>query len=309
MGITEPSFLDGGKPPLVVIAGPTASGKSSYALRCAEKLEAIGKGSVILNADSAQVYRDRQVLSARPSADEMGGIPHRLYGFRDGADPYSAAAWAADARQAIRDAHLHGVVPILVGGTGMYIATLLDGIAPIPAIDPSVREQVRRLDQVTAYEALNREDPGSARRLAPADKARTLRALEVIRSTGVSIGEWRGRREGGIASNVSLSLTIIEPDRSDLYAACDERFEHMLANGAIDEVESLQKRNLAATLPVMRAIGVAEIAAYLEGRLSRSGLVQKAQQSTRNYAKRQMTWFRHQLSKHSPTCLSSNKVT
>ena len=191
----------------------------------------------------------------------------------------------------------------------MYIATLLDGIAPIPAIDPSVREQVRRLDQATAYEALNREDPGSARHLAPADKARTLRALEVIRSTGVSIGEWRGRREGGIASNVSLCLTIIEPDRSDLYAACDERFEHMLANGAIDEVESLQKRNLAATLPVMRAIGVAEIAAYLEGRLSRSGLVQKAQQSTRNYAKRQTTWFRHQLSKHSPTRLSSNKVT
>ena len=309
MGMDKPSEINGEKPRLVVIAGPTASGKSGYALDYARRLDAKGRQSVIINADSTQTYRDLCVLSARPSFREMGGIPHRLYGTRDGAVPYSAAAWARDARRAIDAAHAKDALPILVGGTGMYIATLLDGIAPIPPVDPVIRAQVRQLEQAAAYAALSEEDPESARRLAPADRTRTLRALEVIRSSGTPITRWRERKAGGVADVLDVTITILEPGRAQLYQACDERFETMLDHGAIEEVEALLERKLDEALPVMRAIGVREIARYLRGELTRGQMTEAAQTATRNYAKRQMTWFRHQLRHHRTIKVSSNKIT
>lgn len=248
----------------------------------------------MINADSAQVYADLRVLSARPSVEEMQGVPHRLFGEWDEASACSAAEWAERAKQEITEAHATGTVPILVGGTGLYIRTLLDGIAPIPPIDPQVRDTVRALSQADARAALEQEDPYAAARLAPADAARTCRALEVVRSTGQTLDYWQRRKEGGIGGEVRLCPLILLPDRDWLYARCDKRYALMLEHGAIDEVESLLARKLDPDLPVMRAIGVPEITAMLKGELDHAQCIAAGQQATRNYAKRQYTWFRHQ---------------
>lgn len=263
-------------------------------MRLARALHDAGREAVVINADSAQVYADLRVLSARPSEDEMTGVPHRLFGAWDGAEACSAADWAKRAKQEIAATHAQGRVPILVGGTGLYMRTLLDGIAPIPAIDPGVREVVRALSRADARAALEAEDPAAARRLAPADSARTARALEVIRSTGHTLDHWQQRKEGGIAHAVELHPLILLPDRDWLYTRCDERYAAMLEHGAIAEVEALLARKLDPALPVMRAIGVPEIAAMLKGELDRAQCIAAGQQATRNYAKRQYTWFRHQ---------------
>lgn len=281
-------------PPLALIAGPTASGKSDLAVRLALALRKRGKPAVVINADSAQVYADLAVLSARPSADEMRGIDHYLFGAWDGAEPCSAADWAAAAREAIAQAHAQGATPILVGGTGLYIRTLIDGIAPVPAIDPAVREAVRALPVDAAHAALVREDPARAAKLAPADMARISRALEVVRSTGRPLAEWQAERTGGIGDAVTLHPAILLPDRPTLYARCDGRFAAMLEAGAIAEVETLLARGLDPALPVMRAIGVAEITGYLRGEWSLTEAEARGAQATRNYAKRQYTWLRHQ---------------
>ena len=282
------------RPPLALIAGPTASGKSDLAVRLALAAEARGQRVVIVNADSAQVYGDLAVVSARPSAAEMQGIEHRLFGAWDGASGCSTADWARAAQAEIARLHADGALPILVGGTGLYIRTLLDGIAPVPAIDPAVRTQVRALPVTEAYAALRREDPARAAALAPADIARIARALEVIRSTGRSLADWQAEREGGIGALVNLRPLILLPDRATLYARCDLRFARMLNGGAIAEVEALLARGLAPDLPVMRAIGVPEIAGYLRGDWSREDAEIRGAQATRNYAKRQFTWFRRQ---------------
>lgn len=250
--------------------------------------------AIVINADSAQVYADLRVLSARPSSQEMQGIPHRLFGAWDGAEACSAADWAAAAKREIAAAHAQGAVPILVGGTGLYIRTLLDGIAPIPAIDPTIRQNVRALTTEQAYAALLVEDAERAGKLAPGDGQRIARALEVVRSTGISLGEWQQRKEGGIAGEITLAPLILLPERDQLYARCDRRFDRMLNGGAVAEVEALLARDLAPDLPVMRAIGVPEIAGWLRGAWSREEAIARAQQATRNYAKRQFTWLRHQ---------------
>ncbi|RXR27582.1 tRNA (adenosine(37)-N6)-dimethylallyltransferase MiaA [Sphingobium fluviale] len=283
------------RPRLALIAGPTASGKSALALALAE-----GANGVIINADASQVYADLDVLSARPSAAEMARAPHRLFGMRDGARPCSAADWAELAKAEITAAHAAGRLPILVGGTGLYIRTLLDGIAPVPEIDAEVRATVRGMPVEEAYAALMREDAPAAARLAPADSARTMRALEVIRSTGRSILDWRTEKSGGIGDVVDLHPLILLPPRERLYARCDARFEAMLDQGAIDEVEALLARNLAPDLPVMRAIGVPEIAGWLMGKMSREAMIAQAQAATRQYAKRQYTWFSRQPPAHWP---------
>lgn len=283
-----------GRPPLALIAGPTASGKSDCAVRLAHALEAQGRRAVIVNADSAQVYADLSVLSARPSPAEMGGVEHRLFGAWDGAQACSAADWATRARAEIADIHAGGGVPILVGGTGLYLRTLLDGIAPIPAIDPAVRAEVRALPVAEAHAALTREDPARAALLAPADATRIARALEVVRSSGRPLAEWQARREGGIGAEITLHPLVLLPDRAWLYDRCDRRFALMLERGAIEEVRALLARNLDPALPVMRAIGVPEIAAFLRGELSLDEARARGAQATRNYAKRQYTWFRHQ---------------
>ena len=281
-------------PPLALIAGPTTSGKSDLAVRLALALKARGREAVVINADSAQVYADLSVLSARPSTEEMHGIEHRLFGTWDGEVACSAADWAAAARGVIAELHARDCVPILVGGTGLYLRTLLDGIAPIPAIEPAVRAQVRALPTPEAYAALQREDPARAALLAPADSARIARALEVMRSTGKSLADWQSELTGGIGELVSLHPAILLPPRDWIYARCDLRFGRMLHTGAIEEVRTLLARQLDPDLPVMRAIGVAEIAALLGGTLTREEAEARGAQATRNYAKRQFTWLRNQ---------------
>jgi tRNA dimethylallyltransferase len=294
MSTADASSQAGSRPPLALIAGPTASGKSDLAVRLALESRGRGREAVVINADSAQVYRDLRVLSARPSDADMQDVEHRLFGAWDGAQACSAADWAEAAKREIAEAHAAGKLPILVGGTGLYIQTLLEGIAPIPPIDPTVRKVVRAMDQAERRAALEREDPEAATRLAPADATRTGRAIEVVRSTGKPLRDWQAGRQGGIGDAVGLRPVILLPDRAELYPRCDARFTAMLDGGAIDEVEALHSRMLDPALPVMRAIGVREIAAMLAGELSREQALSAGRQATRNYAKRQCTWLRHQ---------------
>jgi tRNA dimethylallyltransferase len=288
---------------VALIAGPTASGKSDLAVELALALD---RPSVVINADSAQVYSDLRVLSARPTEAEMRGIEHRLFGEWDGAEPCSAADWAARAKREIEDSHLAGVLPILVGGTGLYIRTLLDGIAPVPPIKPAVREAVRALSVEDAYAALQQEDPARARALNPSDSNRIARALEVVRSTGKPLSHWQRQRVGGIGEAIDLQPLILLPPREALYERCDARFERMLENGAVEEVETLLGRKLDPALPVMRAIGVSDIASLLRGERSREEVCARGKQATRNYAKRQYTWFRRQPPQEWPRCTSEN---
>ena len=281
-------------PPLALIAGPTASGKSDLAVRAALAVQAAGGKAVVINADSAQVYADLAVLSARPTETEMQGVPHRLFGAWDGAEACSAADWAAAARAEVAAAHAAGALPILVGGTGLYIRTLLDGIAPVPAIDPDVRAEVRALPVSEAYAALASEDPARAAVLAPADAARIARALEVVRSTGRPLAAWQAETVGGIGHAVRLRPLILVPERPWLYERCDRRFAQMWQGGAVAEAEALLARQLDPALPVMRAIGVPEVSAYLAGSCSEAEAIAAGSQATRRYAKRQYTWLRHQ---------------
>ena len=274
---------------MALIAGPTASGKSAIALMLAE-----AANGTIINADSAQVYRDLRIVTARPSPEDEALVPHRLYGSRDGAEPCSAAEWARDAEAAIAAAHDERRLPILVGGTGLYIRTLLKGIAPVPAIDAEVRAAVRALPVDEAYALLGREDPEAAARLRPTDTARVARALEVVRSTGRPLVEWQQERIGGIAERISLRPLLLLPPRPWLTERCDQRFTAMMSEAGLAEVAALLDRQLDPALPVMRAIGVREIAAFLRGELTRDQALAAGRTATRQYAKRQYTWFARQ---------------
>jgi tRNA dimethylallyltransferase len=277
------------KPPLALIAGPTASGKSALALTLAERTK-----GVIINADSAQLYRDLPILSAAPSTEDSKRADHRLYGIRDGADPCSAADWAELARGEIAEVQAEGRLPILVGGTGLYLRTLLDGIAPVPPINPAVRQRVRDAGVEDNYDQLRQADPEAAERLNDRDTTRIARALEVVQSTGRTLQDWQADREGGIGAQVDLKALVLLPPRDWLYERCNRRFSAMIEQGAVEEVKRLLDRKLEAKLPVMRAIGVREIAAYVKGDCSLEDAVSAGQQATRNYAKRQYTWFAHQ---------------
>lgn len=242
-----------------------------------------------------QVYADLRILTARPSAEEEARAPHRLFGHIDGAEACSAARWAADARAAIAEAHAEDRLPILVGGTGLYLRTLIEGIAPIPEIDPAVRAEVRALPVTEAHAALALVDPPAAARLHATDTTRVARALEVVRSTGRTLADWQNERVGGIGDAIDLAPLILLPDRAWLAERCDRRLGAMFDDGAIEEVENLlQRSDIPANAPVRRAIGVAEIAAFLEGSLDRGEALERAQAATRQYAKRQYTWLRHQ---------------
>ncbi|WP_026009315.1 tRNA (adenosine(37)-N6)-dimethylallyltransferase MiaA [Sphingomonas sp. HT-1] len=282
-------MISPGLPRVALIAGPTASGKSALALALAEK----HRGTVI-NADSMQVYADLRILTARPSEEEEARAPHRLFGHIDGAEACSAARWAADARAAIAEAHAENRLPILVGGTGLYLRTLIDGIAPIPEIDPAIRARVRALPVAEAHAALAIADPGSAARLNASDTTRVARALEVVRSTGRTLAEWQDRREGGIGADVYLAPLILLPDRAWLGERIDRRFAMMVAT-AKDEVRALLSRSdVPADAPVLRAIGVDEISRVLAGEWSDDEAVWAGATASRQYAKRQYTWFRRQ---------------
>ena len=277
------------QPPLALIAGPTASGKSRLALALAE-----AEDGIIINADSAQIYRDLPILSAAPSAEDRSRAEHRLYGIRDGALSCSAADWAELAKADIIRAHELGKLPILVGGTGLYLRTLLEGIAPVPPIDPEVRRSVRLKVVDENFAELQNLDQEAAARVNSADTTRVARALEVVKSTGRTLREWQSAREGGIADRVDLRALILLPPRDWLYARCDVRFGMMLEEGAVGEVEQLLARNLDPNLPVMRAIGVREIGSFLSGETDHSAMIAAGSQATRRYAKRQYTWFAHQ---------------
>ena len=279
---------------LALIAGPTASGKSAVALELAKARAEHGAETWIINADSMQVYKDIPILSAAPSEEEQAETPHKLFGAWNGAQACSAAEWAKRARVEIEAAHDAGALPVLVGGTGMYMKVLLEGIAPIPEIDPEVRAVIRALPTEAAYAALMIEDPERAAQLEPGDTQRIARALEVKRSTGTTLGDWQQAKTGGIGEEVDLHGVVMLPEREWLYQRCDKRFEAMLQSGAIAEVEALLERGLSTDLPVMRAIGVPEIAAFLADDVSREAMIEAGTQATRNYAKRQFTWFRNQ---------------
>lgn len=275
---------------MALIAGPTASGKSAVAIELAER-----RGGVVINADSAQVYADLRILSARPSLEEEARVPHRLFGYIDGAESCSAARWAADARAAIADAHRAGRLPVLVGGTGLYLRTLIDGIAPVPEIDPEIRARVRAMPVAEAHRALCEADPVAAARLAPADTTRVARALEVVRSTGRTLAAWQDDRSGGIGDAIRLVATVLLPEREWLLARCDARLKAMFDGGAIEEVARLLARDdIPLAAPIRRAIGVREIAALLAGTIDRNAALAAATTATRQYAKRQYTWFRNQ---------------
>lgn len=249
---------------------------------------------MVINADSAQVYRDLRILSARPAPADEGRAPHRLYGYRNGEDICSAAEWATDAKAEIAAAHAAGQLPILCGGTGLYLRTLIEGIAPVPDIDSAIRKAVRAMAPGEAHMALVAEDPEAAARLRPGDSTRTQRALEVVRSTGRTLKAWQAETAGGIGAEVTLWPLILLPPRAWLHARCDERFDKIFSDEGIEEVSSLLELRLPTVAPVMRAIGVPEVAAYLRGALTREQALAAGKTATRQYAKRQYTWFRRQ---------------
>ncbi len=252
-------------------------------------------GGVIVNADASQVYRDLRILTARPSAEDEARAEHRLYGMVDAATAFSAADWAACARREVAAIHEAGRLPILVGGSGLYIRTLLDGIAPVPPIPDDIRDMVRAMPVEASRAALEVEDPAAAAGLGPRDTARIARALEVVRATGRSILHWREQRSGGIAASVRLHPLVVDAPADQLYQRCDERLRAMVDSGALDEVSALMTRQLDPNLPAMRAIGVPPLAAFLRGEVDLPAALAAAGQATRNYAKRQRTWFRHQV--------------
>jgi tRNA dimethylallyltransferase len=277
-------------PRLALIAGPTASGKSALAMALAERHD-----GTVINADSMQVYADLRILTARPSVADETRAPHRLFGHIDGADEYSAARWAAEARAAIHETHSAGRLPILVGGTGMYIRTLIDGIAPVPEIDPAVRAAVRAASVAENHAALVVADPAAAARLNPADTTRVARALEVVRSSRRTLAEWQVDRQGGIGEEVTLLPLILLPPRDWLEQRCFDRADAMLREGLVEEVEALLTRtDIAPSAPVMRAIGIPEIIRMAQEGLTQHELIVALRLATLQYAKRQYTWFRNQ---------------
>lgn len=259
------------------------------ALALAERL-----GGTIINADASQLYADLRVVSARPSLADEGRVPHRLYGVLDGDEVANAARWAAMARAAITAEIEAGRLPILVGGTGLYLTTLIDGIAPVPAIDPAVRDAVRALDTADAAAALAREDPMLRARLMAGDRQRLLRGLEVVRSTGRSLLDWQDERAGGIGGDFDVRAMVLAVDRDVLRGRAEPRLRAMLAEGALAEVAALTARRLPDDRPVLRALGVVEFAAVNAGVMTRDAAVAATATATRQYQKRQLTWARSQ---------------
>ena len=276
---------------LVIVAGPTASGKSALALALAEEF-----GGTVINADSMQVYRDLAVLTARPGAAELARAPHRLYGVIDAAESCSAGRWRALALGEIAAARAEGRLPILAGGTGLYLRALLEGLAPVPPVPAAIRAEARALHAQLggeAYRSLLAElDPDAARRLAAGDTQRLIRAYEVAKATGRPLAAWRQGQSGG---GFTAAALLLLPPRAALYRLADARFMAMMAAGAEEEVRALLARGLDPALPAMKAVGVRELGAFLAGRLSREEAIAAARQATRRYAKRQYTWFRHQM--------------
>ena len=279
-------------PALIIIAGPTASGKSRLALDLAAAFD-----GTIINADSQQIYRDLPILSARPDAVAEARAPHRLYGFLDAAERGSVARWRDLAETEIAAAIEAGRLPLLVGGTGLYLRALRHGLAPVPDIP-----EVARIEAEALYDDLGGAafrdrlaalDPEAAARLPTGDRQRLMRAWVVVRATGVPLHDWH--RSTSVGAPYRFATILLMPPRAALYEACDARFAAMAEGGALDEVGALAARGLSPDLPAMKGVGVRELLAHLRGEISLSEAIAAGQRATRRYAKRQMTWFRHQI--------------
>ncbi|MBA4173894.1 MAG: tRNA (adenosine(37)-N6)-dimethylallyltransferase MiaA [Hyphomicrobium sp.] len=280
----------------ILIAGPTASGKSALALALAGRL-----GGVVINADSMQVYRELRILTARPSDEDEARAPHRLYGHVPASEAYSAGRFVREAAIEIAGARSHGLVPIVVGGTGLYFKALLEGLSPIPPVADEIRTHWRRLEQERGasalWDILNRDDPEMAARLAPNDSQRIVRALEVLDATGRSLADWQRTPGVPVVPAEATVRFVVSPDIETLDRRIDTRFDAMMAEGAVDEVARLLALGLDPALPAMRALGVRPLAQMLAGSLSRDAAVAQAQTETRQFTKRQRTWLRgHMMS-------------
>ncbi len=285
---------DGKATNAVLIAGPTASGKSALALAVAK-----ATGGVIINTDSMQVYRDLRIITARPTPAEEARVPHRLYGHCDAAVNCSAGSWVVDAGKALAEARAQNRLPIFTGGTGLYFKALTQGLSAVPPVPATVRDDVRvRLarDGVEALHAeLARRDPEAGQRLKPRDQVRIARALEVIEATGRPLKDWHSEGQPPLLPEGGNVAMFLAPERQELYARIDRRFVAMLQAGALEEVAALAARRLDPLLPAMKAHGVPALIRHLAGELSLEAATEIGQADTRHYAKRQFTWFRHQL--------------
>ena len=278
---------------VLVVAGPTASGKSDLAVDVAEEF-----GGIVINADSMQIYEGLEVVTAAPDAIARQRAPHKLYGIRDPAMPCSAGEWLALATQEIQSAHNEGLMPIVVGGTGMYLRTLMSGIAHMPPVASEIRDDVRARLAAGGSKVLHAElveiDPESAARINASDGQRISRAVEIYEATGKTLAKWQ--REGleeGVRYN--FKTILLEPPRELLYAICDARFEKMLATGSLEEIRLLAKRQLDPALPAMKALGIPQLIKHLAEEMSLEEACKAGQQATRNYVKRQGTWFRNKF--------------
>ncbi len=278
----------------LIIAGPTASGKSSLALDIAEKYP-----STIINADSQQVYKELSIISARPIADDEARCPHKLFGILSASEVCSAGRWLELAKIEIEQSLAGGRIPLLVGGTGLYLKALTEGLSPIPEVDPDIRHKSRALwdgaDEGEFIAKLAEIDPISAASIAPTDSQRLIRAYEVSLSTGRPFSDWRNEPKKAVFPHMDFATIQLLPERDTLYAAINARFDKMVNSGALDEVKNLLKLGLDSDLPAMKALGVPELAAHIRGELSIEEAMEKAKTASRNYAKRQLTWARHQM--------------
>lgn len=280
--------------PVLVIGGPTASGKSGLALRLARDAD-----GVVINADSMQVYAELRIITARPSPADEAAVPHRLYGIVPSSIRMSAARWRELALAEIDAAHGAGRLPIVVGGTGLYLRSLMSGLSDIPDIPAETRQAAMDLQadigSVALHARLAEIDPVTAVRLHPTDSQRLIRAWEVIQATGRSISDWQAAPPRDVPTHLAFTSLVVEPPRDRLYAQCDSRFDLMLAEGALAEVAAFDALGLDPSLPACKALGVPELRALLLGELTPADATARAQQMTRNYAKRQLTWFRNQM--------------
>ena len=279
---------------VLVITGPTASGKSGAALAVAEEF-----GGAVVNADSMQVYRDLRILTARPSEVDEARVTHLLYGRLAASELCTAARWCDMALEAIEEQISHGQLPILCGGTGLYLKALMEGLSPVPDIPDDIRAAVRARVESEGTESLHRElialgDPIAAR-LAPTDRQRIARAFEVYEATGRSLAAWQALPNEGIPEHLQFHTILIDPPRDALYRSCDRRFVEMAGSGALEEVRDLLALNLDPGLPLMKALGVQELAGFLDGIKALDDAIAAAQRATRRYAKRQTTWFSNQI--------------
>ncbi|MGH1349278.1 MAG: tRNA (adenosine(37)-N6)-dimethylallyltransferase MiaA [Methyloligellaceae bacterium] len=280
-----------GKIDAILIAGPTASGKSAFAIEQAQK-----NNGIIVNSDSMQVYKELRVLTARPSIEDEAVVPHCMYGNVSGATAYSVGQWYEDVKLVLEDCRQSGTVPVFTGGTGMYFSALLGGLSPVPPVPDDIREYWRKqaleVGAPVLHKMLQERDPLMAGQLRPSDPQRLARALEVFDATGISLCEWQKKPGVPLIDEAKVEKYVISPERDMLYDRCNRRFDIMIEQGALKEVEELSARNFHPDLPIMRALGVKPIQDYLSGKMSLEEVAEISKRDTRRYAKRQLTWLR-----------------